>query len=84
MKHVINAKQLRASLPDIVKRVRWGDQYTVLYRSHPAFRIVGIDPDDDIPGTLAEDPLYGAGAVGDSMDALTGADHDLTLYGTQQ
>ena len=34
MKGVINVKDLRASLPEIVKRVQRGDQYTVFYM-HP-------------------------------------------------
>jgi len=36
MKHTINVKELRASLPDIIRKVRLGDQYVVLHRSRPA------------------------------------------------
>jgi len=43
MNILINAKQLRASLPKIVERVRKGAQFTVLYRSRPAFRIVPVN-----------------------------------------
>lgn len=37
MDKTINAKELRASLPRIVERVRRGERFTVLYRSRPAF-----------------------------------------------
>ena len=36
----INAKELSASLPDIVRREKKGERLTVLYRSRPAFQIV--------------------------------------------
>ena len=36
----INAKRLRATLPDVVERVRKGTRFTVIYRSRPAFQIV--------------------------------------------
>jgi prevent-host-death family protein len=81
MKHVINIKELRASLPEIVKRVRQGDQYTVLYRSTPAFRILAVDAEGEITIPLSDDPLYGAPAVGRSSDGLKAQDHDLILYG---
>jgi len=81
MKHVINVKELRVSLSEIVKRVRQGDQYTVLYRSTPAFRIVAVDAEEEITIPLAEDPLYGAPAVGRSSDGFTAQDHDFILYG---
>ncbi|MBW2368524.1 MAG: hypothetical protein JRH15_11630 [Deltaproteobacteria bacterium] len=81
MKHIINTKQLRASLPKIIEGVRRGDKYTVLYRSRPAFHIVGIGLDEDIPCDLSVDPIYGAKSVGQSSDGLTAIDHDRTLYG---
>jgi prevent-host-death family protein len=81
MEHVINVKELRASLPEIVKRVRQGDQYTVLYRSHPAFRIVGVGAEEELTIPLSGDPLYGAPAVGKSSDGLAAQDHDRILYG---
>jgi len=34
----INAKRLRASLPDVVERVRKGTRFTVIYRSRLADR----------------------------------------------
>ena len=37
----INAKRLRATLPDVVNRVRKGTRFTVIYRSRPAFPICG-------------------------------------------
>jgi prevent-host-death family protein len=81
MKHVINAKELREQLAEIVKRVQSGDRYTVLYRSRPAFRIVPLNAEEGITTPLSDDPLFCAPAVGSSADGLTGRDHDLVLYG---
>lgn len=81
MDTTINAKRLRATLPDVVNRVRKGARFTVLYRSRPAFRIVPVD-DDAAPRTdLAEDALYRAGPVGRSRDGQTSVDHDEVIYG---
>ena len=77
----INAKQLRASLPELVERVRRGARFTVLYRSRPAFQIVPVDEHDTTSAPLDADPLYGADAVGSSTDGRTAADHDDVLYG---
>jgi prevent-host-death family protein len=77
----INAKQLRASLPQIVARVRRGARYVVLYRSRPAFRIVPVDETTLPLGPLEEDPLYLAKALGRSKDGRSAADHDADLYG---
>lgn len=77
----INAKQLRASLPDVVARVRKGARFTVIYRSRPAFQIVPIDEAEQVRGTLADDPLYRARALGRSRDGKTATDHDAVLYG---
>lgn len=77
----INAKQLRASLPDVVRRVRKGARFTVIYRSEPAFQIVPIGESDAAPTPLEDDPVYRAGPVGRSTDGATSADHDDTLYG---
>ncbi|MBW1788082.1 MAG: hypothetical protein JRK53_15895 [Deltaproteobacteria bacterium] len=68
-------------MPEIVKRVQNGDQYTVLYRSRPVFRIIGVSPEEDIKCSLTEDPLYLAEPVGASSDGLDAADHDSVLYG---
>lgn len=76
----INAKRLRASLPDVVERVRKGTRFTVIYRSRPAFQIVPVNDAEQAPGALTDDPLYRAHAVGHSSDGRTAADHDAVLY----
>jgi prevent-host-death family protein len=81
MSITINAKELRASLPKLVERVRRGARFTVLYRSRPAFRIVPIDEAEAPLTPLDQDPLYRARAVGRSTDGRTAADHDAVLYG---
>jgi len=78
----INAKQLRASLPKLVERVRRGARFTVLYRSRPAFQIIPVDEPDAAQAPLVGDALYGAPAVGSSNDGRTAADHDAVLYGS--
>ena len=80
MHRTINTKELRLSLPRIVECVRKGEEFTVLYRSRPAFRIVPVEEDFPIPTPLSSDPLYRAGALGESSDGLSGADHDSLLY----
>jgi antitoxin (DNA-binding transcriptional repressor) of toxin-antitoxin stability system len=82
MQQTINTKELRASLPRIVEEIKRGKQFTVLYRSRPAFRIVPIDDADRLSCPLKNDPLYHAGAVGESRDGQTATDHDAILYGT--
>jgi prevent-host-death family protein len=77
----INAKRLRATLPDVVERVRKGTRFTVIYRSRPAFQIVPVDESRVARAPLADDPLYRAQAVGSSRDGRTAADHDALLYG---
>ena len=81
MDSTINAKELRASLPRIVERVRKGERFTVLYRSRPALRLVPVS--DEVLGStpLENDPLYRAKAVGASSDGLGSEDHDRILYG---
>lgn len=81
MDHTINAKELRASLPRIVERVRRGEQFTVVYRSRPAFRVVPVSESTRSELALEEDPLYRAPPVGASKDGLTSAEHDAVLYG---
>ena len=76
----INAKQLRASLPEVVERVRKGTRFTVIYRSRPAFQIVPVNDTEQTGGALTEDPIYRAEAVGRSNDGQTAADHDKLLY----
>ena len=76
----INTKQLRTGLGNIIERVRRGASFLVLYRSRPAFQIV---PPTDRPGSLSSggsDPIYRAGALGQSKDGLRASDHDRVLY----
>jgi antitoxin (DNA-binding transcriptional repressor) of toxin-antitoxin stability system len=81
MNITINAKQLRASLPSLVERVRKGARFTVLYRSRAAFQIVPMDASEATTSPLADDPLFRAAAVGCSTDGRSAADHDAVLYG---
>ena len=76
----INAKRLRASLPDVVERVRKGTRFTVIYRSRPAFQIVPMFEAEHPSVALADDPLYRAQAVGRSRDGRAAKDHDALLY----
>ena len=52
MNIIINAKQLRASLPKLIESVGRGARYTVLYRSRSAFQIVPVDEADTSRGAL--------------------------------
>ena len=76
----INAKRLRASLPDVVERVRKGTRFTVIYRSRPAFQIVPVDDEGSAPISLADDTLYRAQPVGSSNDGRTSVEHDAIVY----
>jgi len=78
---IINAKELRRRLPDVVGRVRKGARFTVLYRSRPAFQIIPIDAASVPHEKLADDSLYHAPALGKSRDGLSARDHDDVLYG---
>jgi prevent-host-death family protein len=80
MDRTINAKELRASLPKIVERVRRGERFTVIYRSRPALRLVPVSDDALAAVPLENDPLYRAEAVGASSDGLGSEDHDQVLY----
>jgi prevent-host-death family protein len=80
MNTMINAKELRASLPKVVEKVRRGERFTVLYRSRPAFQLVPIDAAADALGDLEDDPLYQAKPLGRSTDGRRAADHDSLLY----
>lgn len=77
----INAKQLRASLPSLVERIRRGARFTVLYRSRPAFQMVPVGEPETPAVPIEDDPLYRAGAVGRSRDGRSAAEHDSVLYG---
>lgn len=81
MNESISAKQLRGSLPEVVKRVKKGARFTVIYRRQPAFQIVPVSDAARGPAALKDDPLYRAGPVGRSTDRKSAADHDALLYG---
>ena len=81
MNSIINAKELRRSLPKVVQKVRRGARFTVLYRSRPAFQVIPVDADPNLLGKLEDDPLYRAKPLGRSSDGRTAADHDRLLYG---
>ena len=80
MNRPINAKRLRASLPEVVEQVRRGARFTVIYRSRPAFQIVPINDLVETGGPLTDDPLYKAAPVGRSRDGRKASDHDAVLY----
>jgi antitoxin (DNA-binding transcriptional repressor) of toxin-antitoxin stability system len=80
MNTLINAKELRASLPDVVEKVRRGVRFTVLYRSRPAFQVIPVEAATHPQGTPADDPLYRAKPLGKSTDGRSAADHDALLY----
>lgn len=80
MNTLISAKELHASLPQIVAKVRRGARFIVLYRSRPAFQVVPVDAPPGSAGDLANDSLYRAKPVGRSTDGLSAAEHDALLY----
>jgi antitoxin (DNA-binding transcriptional repressor) of toxin-antitoxin stability system len=81
MNTLISAKELRASLPKVVAKVRRGARFTVLYRSRPAFQVVPVTAAPEAVGDLDHDSLYRAKPVGRSKDGRSSADHDAFLYG---
>ena len=80
MPEMISAKQLRARLQDVVKKVRQGERFTVLYRSRPAFDIVPVGNPSLDSTPLESDPLYQAPAVGASESGDAATRHDEVLY----
>ena len=80
MPEVISAKQLRERLQDVVKKVRHGERFTVLYRSRPASTSsrLAVHPIESAP--LESDSLYQAPAVGASESGDAAARHDEVLY----
>ena len=85
MDRTINAKQLRASLPEIVRRTRRGERFLVLYRSRPAFQVVPVDSDATSDSAPAEtDSLYEADAVGKSRDGVPPGEYDRLIYGARR
>ncbi len=83
MEKVINAKTLRAELGQILRRVRKGERFTIVYRSRPVGQIVPLEERGFVPEDLEDDPVYRAGPVGKSKDGKTAADHDEFLYGVR-
>ena len=81
MSTLINVKELRRRLPEVVGRVKKGARFTVLYRSRPAFEIVPVNAASIPQGKVEEDSLYQAPALGKSRDGLSARDHDAVLYG---
>ena len=81
MSSTINVKTLRNEMGRIIERVSKGEDFTVLYRSRPAFRIVPLSGGAFTHGVAEDDSLYRAEAVGRSDDGLTAEDHDRSLYG---
>jgi antitoxin (DNA-binding transcriptional repressor) of toxin-antitoxin stability system len=81
MSTLISAKELRATLPKVVAKVRRGARFIVLYRSRPAFQVVPVDEAPTANQPLKDDPLYRARPLGRSTDGLSAADHDRLLYG---
>jgi antitoxin (DNA-binding transcriptional repressor) of toxin-antitoxin stability system len=81
MNTVINAKELPSALPRVVRKVRRGMRFTMLYRSRPAFQVVPVDAAENPTGKVAEGPLYRAKPLGRSVDGRSAADHDGLLYG---
>ena len=77
----LNTRQLRASLPSIVRQVRKGSRFLVLYRSRPAFQILPVGAADLPADPPQQDALYGAPAVGRSRDGKSARRHDQELYG---
>ena len=63
MNPLINAKDLQASLPAIVEKVRRGACFIVLYQGRPAFQILPVTPVFKPTGDLARDLLYEAKTV---------------------
>jgi antitoxin (DNA-binding transcriptional repressor) of toxin-antitoxin stability system len=80
MNIMITAKELWASLPDVVDKVRGGDRFTVLYRGRPAFQVVPMEQAPREVGDLERDPLYHAKPLCCSSDGLRATNHDSTLY----
>jgi prevent-host-death family protein len=81
MQTLINARDLRGALGEILERVRKGERFTVIYRSRPVCQIVPLDEQPLDQTDLDEDSLYGAQAIGYSKDGKTALDHDEILYG---
>lgn len=80
MKSVINARELRAHLSEVVEMAGKGARLTVLYRSRPAFDIVPVGAVSTATVELEKDSMYHAPVVGRSGDGCMAATHDEVLY----
>lgn len=80
MATVINTKQLRQRLGEIVRGARKGARYTVLYRSRPAFDILPVGARAAPTAPIEEEPLFGAPALGRSRNGRAARDHDRIAY----
>lgn len=80
MNTIINVKELRASLPEVVAKVRKGARFTVVYRSKPAFQLVPIGETESASSALSDDTLYQAAPVGRSTDGGSSDDHNASAY----
>ena len=80
MPEILNAKQLRERLKEVVDKVRHGEKFTVLYRNRPAFDIVpaGTPSVESVP--LESDSLYRAAPVGSSGSGDAAVKNDGLLY----
>ncbi len=81
MTATINARELRRDLAEVVRRVRQGQHFTVLYRSRVAFDIVPPGESRGTKGDLAQDSIFKAPPVGSSADGRLALKHDEALYG---
>ena len=80
MSTTINAKTLRNELERVVRQVRQGQRFTVLYRSRVAFEIVPPSSGSRSAGDGVRDALYHAEPVGASSDGKFAVEHDRALY----
>ena len=80
MTTLINARDLRAQLPAVVRRVRQGARFTVLYRSRPAFEIGPVHDLKTKATDLEHEPFFGAKALGSSATGAIARQHDEILY----
>lgn len=84
MSQTISARELQTTLGKIVNSVNQGEQFVVMYKSRPAFRIVPLEQEHSVKAPLADDPIYRSQAVGRSKDGLCAAEHDAVLYGGEK
>ena len=76
----ISARELRASLPSVVKQVGKGCRFTVLYRSRPAFEIGPVHDVPANPSDLDDEPFYRTRPLGASSSGDAARRHDEVLY----